>query len=197
MPRNLGFNLETARAAILREFWLRGYEGTSLTDLERATSLVRTSLYNSFGNKPDMFLDSLKLYHQSVEAQIDAATNDRGIDALAEVIAAMMEGSDRTAGQPAGCLMVSAATHSAALEDRHLQLVRGYRQMLSRKARTALDRDRASGRLGPTIDIESTAEFLVCVVWGALAAQCLNEGTNPAAAGAAVLRKTMESWLDN
>ena len=195
MPRRLEFDVETARAAILREFWLRGYEGTSLSDLELATSLVRTSLYNSFGNKPDMFLDSLKLYQQAVEAQIDAATNNRGTEALAEVIAAMIEGGDRTTGQPAGCLMVSAATHSAALEDRHLQLVRDYRRMLSRKAREALDRDRASGRLAPTIDTESAAEFLVCVVWGALAAQCLDEGASPATAGVAMLRKTMESWL--
>ena len=195
MPRTLGFDVETARAAILREFWLRGYEGTSLSDLERATSLVRTSLYNFFGNKPDMFMDSLKLYHQTIEARIDAATNDRGTEALVEVIIAMMEGSDKAAGQPAGCLMVSAATHGGALEDRHLQLVRDYRQMLSRKARQALDRDRASGRLDPAIDTGSAAELLVCIVWGALAAQCLDEGANPAAAGVAVLQKTMQSWL--
>lgn len=195
MPRALGFDVETARVAILREFWLRGYEGTSLSDLERATSLVRTSLYNFFGNKPDMFLDSLKLYHETVEAQIDEATQDGGTAALCEVVAAMMEGSDKAAGQPAGCLMVSAATHSAALEDRHLQLVRDYRWMLVRKAREVLDRDRASGRITPTIDTDSAAEFLICVVWGALAAQCLDEGANPAATGVAALRKTMKSWL--
>lgn len=195
MPRNLGFDLEQVRATIMRTFWDRGYEGTSLSDLERATSLVRTSLYNTFGNKPDMYLDSLMLYHQLIEAQIDAATKDRGTDALFEAIAAMMEGRDKAAGLPEGCLMVSAATQSAALEDRHLQLVRDYRHMLVQKAREALERDRSSGKLSRTFDTESAAELLVCIVWGALAAQCLNAATNPAAAGVALLRATMSGWV--
>lgn len=197
MPRNLGFDLEQARAAIMRTFWSRGYEGTSLGDLERATSLVRTSLYNSFGAKPDMFLQSLALYHETIEGQIDAATNDRGVDALCEVIAAMMEGRDKAAGLPAGCLMVGAAAQSAALEDRHLQLVRDYRRMLARKAQEALERDRSSGKLAQTFDTESAAELLVCIVWGSLAAQCLNEEANPAAAGVAVLRATMAGWVNS
>lgn len=211
MPRHLEFDVETARAAILRAFWQRGYDGTSLGDLERATRLVRTSLYNAFGKKPDMFLDSLTLYHRTVEAQIDAALQDRGADALTEVIAAMMEGRDKAAGQPAGCLMVSAATQGAALEDRHLQLVRGYRQMLVRKAREALERDRAAGRLVPGLDTASAADFLVCVLWGALAAQCLargrtedpdqdsaqdpNRGPAPAAMAVAALRATLAGWV--
>ncbi len=195
MPRNLGFDPQQARAAIMRTFWERGYEGTSLSDLERATSLVRTSLYNSFGNKPDMFLESLNLYHHAIEGQIDEATKDRGTDALCEVIAAMMEGRHKAAGLPEGCLMVSAATQSSALEDRHLQLVRDYRQMLARKAREALERDRSSGKLAQSFDTESAVEFLVCVVWGALVAQCLNQGANPAAAGVALLRTTMAGWV--
>ncbi|MEO1662784.1 MAG: TetR/AcrR family transcriptional regulator [Pseudomonadota bacterium] len=195
MPRNLSFDVEQARADIMRTFWERGYEGTSLSDLERATSLVRTSLYNSFGNKPDMFLESLTMYHRAIEAQIDAATKDCGTDALCDVIAAIMEGRDKTAGLPAGCLMVSAATQSAALEDRHLQRVRAYRQMLALKAWEALERDRSSGKLAPTFDTASASEFLVCVVWGALAAQCLENGANSAAAGAAQLRTTMTGWV--
>ena len=195
MPRNLEFDVDAARAAIMREFWLRGYESTSLSDLERATMLVRTSLYNAFGNKPDMFLNSLELYYETVEHEIDAATKDRGAEALADVIAAMMTGTDKQAGQPAGCLMVSAATQNAALDDRHLMLVRDYRRMLARKARDVLERDRSAGKLAQTFDTESASEFLVCVVWGALAAQCLQNAKTPAAAGAKVMRQTIESWF--
>jgi len=180
----------------MRTFWLRGYDGTSLSDLERATSLVRTSLYNSFGNKPEMFLDSLSLYHEAIESRIDRATADGGVEALCEVIAAMIEGRDTDAGQPAGCLMVGAAMQSTGLEARHVQRVRDYRQMLVRKAVRALEQDRRSGRLKEAINIESASQFLVCVVWGALAAQCLHEDENPAAASVATLRGTMANWID-
>lgn len=197
MARTLDFDPETARAIIMRAFWTRGYEATSLRYLEDATTLVRTSLYNAFGNKPEMFLDSLTLYHATVEARIKALTQGRGSEALAEVIGAMMDGTGRNPMNPAGCLMVMTATQSMTIEPRHLQRVREYRQMLVDKAREVLERDRQSGRLAPGVDPDAAAEFLVCVLWGALAAHCLNAEGNPAAAGAAVLRETVAQWLSD
>ncbi|MEO0680492.1 MAG: TetR/AcrR family transcriptional regulator [Pseudomonadota bacterium] len=194
MPRPLGFDLDAARAGIMRVFWERGYAGASLGDLERATSLVRTSLYNSFGKKPEMFLESLRLYHDAMADRMDAAVKDRGVEALAEVVSAMIEGADETVGQPAGCLMVGAATQSGALEGRHLELVRAYRRMLVRTARDVLERDRASGRLVEGVDPDGAAELLVCAVWGALAAQCLGEGAPPTAS-AAFLRTMIAGWI--
>lgn len=195
MPRGLEFGLETVRATIMREFWERGYEGTSLSDLERATSLVRTSLYNAFGNKPAMFLDSLKLYHAAIEAQIEAMTESRGSEALADAIGGLMVGRGRTLSQPAGCLMVMTATQTKAIAPGHLLLVRDYRKMLVDKAQQVLERDRQSGRLLPHIDPRGAAEFLICVLWGALAAQCLGEDTKPAVAGADMVRTTIQGWL--
>lgn len=197
MPRPLEFDVETARAAIMRLFWTKGYEATSLSDLERATSLVRTSLYNSFGKKPDMFLDSLKLYHETIEHQIESMTQGLGVEALVEVIRAIMDGSDKTPQQPAGCLMVMSATQSMTIEARHLQIVRDYRQMLVEKAKQVLERDRQAGRLARYVEPEGAAEFLVCIVWGALAAQCLSAERNSAAAGAEMLEKTIQNWLQD
>lgn len=197
MPRALEFDLETARAAIMKVFWTKGYEATSLSDLEQATSLVRTSLYNSFGKKPEMFLDSLNLYRETIENQIESMTQGQGSEALVEVIVAMMEGSDKTSQQPAGCLMVMSATQSMTIEPRHLQIVRDYRQMLVSKAKQVLERDRQKGRLARYVDPAGAAEFLVCVVWGALAAQCLSPERNSAASGAEMLKRTMQNWLND
>ena len=93
-------------------------------------------------------------------------TQGLGSEALAEVVIAMMEGSDKTVQQPAGCLMVTSATQGKTIEPRHLQIVRDYRQMLVDKAKQVLERDRQSGRLARSVDPEGAAEFLVCVVWG-------------------------------
>lgn len=195
MPRSLEFDLDTARAAIMSVFWTKGYEATSLNDLESATALVRTSLYNSFGKKPEMFLDSLKLYHETIENQIEAITRGRGSESLIEVISAMMEGADEASQQPAGCLMVMSATQSKTIEPRHLQIVRDYRKMLVAKAKQVLERDRQSGRLARYVDPEGAAELLVCVVWGALAAQCLSAERDSAANGAGMLKVTIQQWL--
>ncbi|MEL6959954.1 MAG: TetR/AcrR family transcriptional regulator [Pseudomonadota bacterium] len=194
MPRAVEFDLEATRAIILREFWVRGYEATSLSHLEQATSLVRTSLYNSFGNKPEMFRQSLELYHATVEAQMAANIDKNGSEGLFDAIAAMMTGPDTTGQQPAGCLMVMTATQSKSIEPWHLELVRTYRAMLVRNAQEALERDKAAGRIVDQVEPKSAAEFLVCLLWGALAAQCLGQADNPASAGTLMLRQTLDGW---
>lgn len=45
-----------------REFWRRGFAGTSYTHLTRATGLTKASLYNAFGNKESLFLRVLDHY---------------------------------------------------------------------------------------------------------------------------------------
>ena len=43
-------------------FWAKGYESTSLNDLMAATGLHKGSLYQAFGDKHSLFLESLKRY---------------------------------------------------------------------------------------------------------------------------------------
>lgn len=47
-------------------FWHQGFQGTSMKDLELATQLQPSSLYNSFGNKEALFLEVLDFYEEFV-----------------------------------------------------------------------------------------------------------------------------------
>lgn len=49
----------------LGAFWSRGYEGTSMSDLVEATGLAKGSLYQAFGDKRRLFLQSLNCYLES------------------------------------------------------------------------------------------------------------------------------------
>ncbi|WP_108867345.1 TetR/AcrR family transcriptional regulator [Aquimarina aquimarini] len=65
MPKEETFN----RIAVLQKatevFHKKGYNGTSMQDLVDATSLNRSSIYNSFGSKLTMFLDVLSYYQST------------------------------------------------------------------------------------------------------------------------------------
>lgn len=48
----------------MKVFWEKGYEASSTDDLCKATGLGRSSLYNAFGNKHDLYKRTLKKYHE-------------------------------------------------------------------------------------------------------------------------------------
>ena len=52
--------------AAMLVFWEKGYEATSIQDLEQAMGLNRTSIYNAFGNKRAIFNRVMSCYKESV-----------------------------------------------------------------------------------------------------------------------------------
>ncbi len=60
--RPLEFQPDDALESAMGLFWERGYEATSLQDLESTTGLRRSSLYNAFGSKHDLYLRAMSRY---------------------------------------------------------------------------------------------------------------------------------------
>src|SRR3954465_6311628 len=60
------FHEEARLDQAIQLFWERGYDGTSLADLETHLGLGRQSLYNSFGDKHALFLKALERYNRTV-----------------------------------------------------------------------------------------------------------------------------------
>ncbi|ALR20166.1 helix-turn-helix domain-containing protein [Sphingobium baderi] len=56
--------MDAALDAAMREFWEKGYEGTSLSDLTAAMGIERPSLYRFFGNKDDLFRRVVERYDE-------------------------------------------------------------------------------------------------------------------------------------
>lgn len=66
MPKPRGrpreFDDQTAKLAIMRAFWEKGYSATSLDYLAKKTGLVRPSLYLAYGSKLEMYLMALDVF---------------------------------------------------------------------------------------------------------------------------------------
>ncbi len=64
MPKTETFDRNQVLERATQVFHQKGYNGTSMQDLVDATSLNRSSIYNSFGNKLNMFIEVLAYYQQ-------------------------------------------------------------------------------------------------------------------------------------
>lgn len=51
-------------------FWHSGYEGTSYSDLEAATGLKKSSLYNAFGDKAALYQKCIERFEQSYQGAL-------------------------------------------------------------------------------------------------------------------------------
>lgn len=95
----------------MEQFWLHGYEGTSMTDLTAAMKINSPSLYAAFGSKEQLFREAVAYYNDTegaggLTALKDAPTAAEGVAAfLRRNVTAFCD-----PGRPRGCMIVLSAT---------------------------------------------------------------------------------------
>ena len=98
----------------MRLFWRQGVAATGIQDVVAATGLNRSSLYATFGGKQDLYLAALRRYIDSRSQPTfhRLADDDRGLPAIADFFAGLIEA--RCSGEYArwGCMVANA--HSGA-----------------------------------------------------------------------------------
>src|SRR5260370_27393997 len=91
-------------------FWQQGYEATSTDNLVRAIGIGRQSMYDTFGDKRQLYLEALRLY----EANTGAALFKRLYEAPSPFVAVcdyILSIADGTAAERArSCFFVNATT---------------------------------------------------------------------------------------
>ncbi|MEK9754967.1 MAG: helix-turn-helix domain-containing protein, partial [Rhodospirillaceae bacterium] len=70
MARPREFNREQVLERAMQVFWSKGYAATSMRDLTEAMGLSKSSLYDTFGSKHDLFLESIDFYRDNVTVQV-------------------------------------------------------------------------------------------------------------------------------
>ncbi|MEQ8925183.1 MAG: TetR/AcrR family transcriptional regulator [Fulvivirga sp.] len=62
MPKSVLFDRDDVISRVTDLFWEKGYNATSMQDLVDATGLNRSSIYNTYGDKYNLFIAALKHY---------------------------------------------------------------------------------------------------------------------------------------
>lgn len=107
--RPLEFNREEAINVAIDEFWRRGFQAVSITDLADAMSITRTSFYNSFGDRESLFREALQVYRER-SPDVELARVEAGAPVTPVILDVFREVCRRRSSDPEGrgCLIVNA-----------------------------------------------------------------------------------------
>ncbi len=72
------FDPHEALGKAMQLFWAKGFAATGMAELQQQMGIGRKSLYDTFGNKRQLFIKALQLYSDSVVRQIFSALNKGG-----------------------------------------------------------------------------------------------------------------------
>jgi len=158
MPRPKEFDPDKVLDRATRQFLATGYEGTSVQDLVEATGLSRSSLYESFGCKHDLYLAALDRYREREVARIADQLEGEGSPltrlrmVLEQTAAACEEGK--------GCFLVDATVERARhSEDTERCAAAGLRGMEEAFA-SAVRRAQQTGEVPDSVVPTSAGRFL-------------------------------------
>ncbi|MFF9315378.1 TetR/AcrR family transcriptional regulator [Streptomyces sp. NPDC014748] len=171
MARPRTFDEERALDAAMRTFWEKGYEATSTQDLCDATGLGRSSIYNTFKSKHDLFERALARYIDSMTSTQLAVLEDRRLTAAERIrtlLAMVVDGETehRAGGRSLGCLTVNTTVELAARDSRAAGMLERDTARRLAALRAVLDEGRRDGSITSRRDAGALARFVNAAIGG-------------------------------
>jgi TetR/AcrR family transcriptional repressor of nem operon len=161
MARPKIFDPESALDAAIEVFSQHGYEGTSASALTSAMGIGRQSLYDTFGDKWQLYLAALRRYvDRSASAQITALrAAPRALDGIAAHFAVLVE--DASGSSHPACLGVGAVCEFGRSKADVCEITEASNRVLTRALEERVSAAQAEGDVGNDLDPTSAAQFLV------------------------------------
>lgn len=165
MARPKKFDEEKALRGAIRLFSQQGFAATSTEDLMRAMEIGRQSMYDTFGDKRQLFLRALETY---VTESVDAINRefDRPGPALPAIRDALLAFAERDElSSPDGCMGLNAIGEFGQRDEEIIGITERaarHRETLMRLLQRAKD----EGELEPGADLAAMADFFESTLAG-------------------------------
>ncbi|MFI9269030.1 TetR/AcrR family transcriptional regulator [Streptomyces werraensis] len=171
MARPRMFDEERALDAAMHTFWEKGYEATSTQDLCEATGLGRSSIYNTFKSKHDLFERALAHYIDTMTTAQLAVLEDtrrRAADRIRDLFAMVVDGETehRAGGRGLGCLTVNTTVELAARDSRAAELLERDTARRLAVLRAVIEEGRRDGSITSQRDAGTLARFINAAIGG-------------------------------
>jgi TetR/AcrR family transcriptional repressor of nem operon len=166
MARPREFDIDQALDRATELFWTKGYEETSLSDLEEGLGVGRQSLYSTFGDKHDLFLAALDRYAAAQRERLSALlSSDAGIETIRTFFRTLVE--YLASQEPRrSCMMVNSVVAFGRNDAAVSRRCTANRDSMTAAFRHALEGAARLGELRPAAEPAALALFLVSQVYG-------------------------------
>ncbi len=123
MARNVEFDEQLAVSKAMDIFWRKGYNGTTMRDLTEAMGINSSSLYNTIGDKHELFIRSIKHYTES--RMKEAVKQLEPIKSPIKAIEKFIQSSAYTiTNEPNSCLAIKTTFEVAATDEQVQKIIK-------------------------------------------------------------------------
>ena len=155
---------EVALAAVMSAFWEKGYEATSMSDLTAATGLHKASLYQTFGDKHQLFVSALKLYfNKTAEAQ---KTSRSGEESPIKAIKKSVTSTIDQCAEGKGCLAVNSLIEVAPFDSEIDRILKQFRQRLENQMARLVEDAKQSKQIPDSINTREAVRLITVFLHG-------------------------------
>ena len=168
MARTREFNPSEALDQAMVLFWTHGYGDTSMDQIVETTGVSRYGLYNTFGNKRELFIKALKRYGERMVHEIftGLAAPDACFDIIKKGLTERLGRLRANSEVRRGCMLCNTATEVAPHDDFVAAALREMYDDMAKLFQRALANSKDKGELRADLDVKAAAFYLVGVLQG-------------------------------
>jgi len=165
------FDRDEVLNRLLFLFWEKGYDGTSQADMIERAGISSSSLYGTFGNKPDIFDAAAGRYNAMMWGALAPLRDGTGgLEDVAGFLRGVAE-QTRHGQTPPGCLMVRTMTELGgrpSAPPTAEQRTCTYREQITAAVQTALSRAAEMGEIA-VAEVGPKTLLVLTIMLGAMA----------------------------
>jgi len=169
LSRTKTFDEDTALEAAMLLFWEKGYSETSIIDLEKGMNLKRTSIYNAFGNKRNLFQLTLERYLNVILKRFILAVEqgDTARQSINNILNEVIYLHFNPV-HPGGCLVVLSVLENNQHDTKTNLMLDGAIRLLQKSILVRLKQAEKDNEFSRSIKLKEVANQVVAMITGML-----------------------------
>lgn len=164
--RPRAFSDEVVLDTLIQLFWEQGFEATSMSDIVSATGLSKSSLYNTFGSKDELFETALNRYVDQRAGIVNSVlqNGEAGLADIETLFDALLS-EVLVMDDHRGCLAINTSTELGVREQSVVAVTGRFRSIMSAGLEATLKRSAEQGEIDPAY-VDSYVRVLLSFIIG-------------------------------